>query len=111
MATGEKIKRYRHTMGLRQEDLARLVGVSRVHIYSVEHGRVSPSLTLMKKLAEVLQVPISYLTDEDIDLEFGVENAIRRDPLLNTIQKDMLLAAYHAAVKSSQPPPPKGGGL
>lgn len=49
-----KVKAYRKSKNLRQEDLADLVGVSRQTIIAVENERYSPSLELGFKIARVL---------------------------------------------------------
>lgn len=44
--------------GMTQQDLAKLAGVSRQTIISIESGRYSPSLELALKLADVLETDI-----------------------------------------------------
>jgi transcriptional regulator with XRE-family HTH domain len=56
-----RIKKYRHEMGLTQEDLAEKVGVSRVYIGYVEQGRNTPSLEILEKIAKALKVRLSEI--------------------------------------------------
>lgn len=56
-----RVKELRAAAGLRQEDLARQVGVSRQTIISVENGRYNPSLELAWKLAQALGTSIEDL--------------------------------------------------
>jgi len=56
-----RIRELRATAGLRQEDLARVVGVSRQTIISVENGRYNPSLELAWKLSRALGTSIEDL--------------------------------------------------
>lgn len=60
-----RVKELRTAAGLRQEDLAERVGVSRQTIISVESGRYNPSLELAWRLSKALGVTI-----EDL-FEFG----------------------------------------
>ena len=53
-----RIRELRKAAGLRQEDLARLVGVRRETIGNLEKGRYNPSLVLAWNIAKVFQVPI-----------------------------------------------------
>ncbi|HUS88367.1 MAG TPA: helix-turn-helix transcriptional regulator [Desulfosporosinus sp.] len=53
-------------MGLRQEDLANLLGVSRQTIIAIENNKYNPTLELAMKLANLLKTPV-----EDI---FTLEN-------------------------------------
>ena len=51
----------RTAAGMRQEDLARLVAVSRQTIISIETGRYNPSLELAWRLSRALGVTIEDL--------------------------------------------------
>jgi putative transcriptional regulator len=56
-----KIKVLRKEMGLRQEDIANRLGVSRQTIIAVENDRYNPTLELAMKLARLLNSPIEEL--------------------------------------------------
>jgi putative transcriptional regulator len=56
-----RVRELRSSASLRQEDLARRVGVSRQTIISIENGRYNPSLELAWKLARTLGVTIEEL--------------------------------------------------
>ena len=49
------IKKLRNAAGLRQEDLANQVGVSRQTIIAVENNKYDPTLELAMKLAKALE--------------------------------------------------------
>jgi transcriptional regulator with XRE-family HTH domain len=65
---GMRIKRLRVAKGLTQEQLAKKVGVSRVHVANLEstdraaHHR-TPSLATLEKLAKALGVPVTALLE------------------------------------------------
>lgn len=50
-----KITFYRNKIGITQEELADLVGVTRQTIISLEQGRYNPSLELAHKITKVLK--------------------------------------------------------
>ena len=52
------MKEHRARLGLKQEDLAGLVGVRRETIGNLEKGRYNPSLVLAWNIAKVFGVPI-----------------------------------------------------
>ena len=52
------MKEHRARLNLKQEDLARLVGVRRETIGNLEKGRYNPSLVLAWNIAQVFGVPI-----------------------------------------------------
>ena len=61
-----RIRELRARDGLKQEDLARLVGVRRETIGNLEKGRYNPSLVLAWNIAGVFGVPIEEVfTVED----------------------------------------------
>ena len=53
-----RIKEYRAKHGMKQEDLARLVGVRRETIGNLEKGRYNPSLVLAWNIAKAFGVTI-----------------------------------------------------
>lgn len=59
----KRIKKYRHTIDMTQEDLAEKVGVSRVYIGYVEQGRNTPSLEILSKIAKALKVKLSDIIE------------------------------------------------
>lgn len=71
---GEKIRNRRIELGLRQEQLADLVGVSRRTIVSYETTEAKPYSRTMRRLAEALGVTEQYLKDDDCeDPQAGIE--------------------------------------
>ena len=53
-----RIKEYRSKYDMKQEDLARLVGVRRETISNLEKGKYNPSLVLAWNIAKVFGVSI-----------------------------------------------------
>ena len=53
-----KIEEIRKARGIRQEDFARAMGVSRQTISSLENGRYNPSITLAYKIARYFEMTI-----------------------------------------------------
>ena len=50
-----RIVEMRNAMGLKQEELARALGVSRQTVSSLENGRYDPSILLAHKIARYFQ--------------------------------------------------------
>ena len=61
------MKENRARLGLKQEDLARLVGVRRETIGNLEKGRYNPSLKLAMDIAQVFGRPVEeiFVFEED----------------------------------------------
>ena len=53
-----KIEEIRKEKGIRQEDFAKSMGVSRQTISSLENGRYNPSITLAYKIAKYFEMTI-----------------------------------------------------
>lgn len=62
-----KIKEYRAKYDMKQENLAKLVGVRRETIGNLEKGRYNPSLVLAWNIAKVFKVTIEdiFTVSED----------------------------------------------
>ncbi len=56
-----RIKQLRKEAGLRQEDLARLAGVSRQTIIAIENNKYDPSLELAMKIAGLLNLYVEEI--------------------------------------------------
>ena len=53
-----RIEEIRSAKGIRREELARLLGVSRQTVSSLENGRYNPSITLAFKIARLFEMTI-----------------------------------------------------
>ncbi len=62
---GDKVKRLRHEKGLTQKELAKIVGISESTIKMIETNKNNPSLELLPKLANALEVDPAELLKED----------------------------------------------
>ena len=59
-----RIEALRRERGIRQEDLAQALGVSRQTIISLEKGKYNPSLALALRLARYFAMPVEAIFDE-----------------------------------------------
>lgn len=60
------VKESRKQANLTQQALAEKLGVTREHISAIENGRKEPSLTLLKKIANKLDVSLVSLFQESV---------------------------------------------
>lgn len=61
MALSTKLKEYLEAKGLKQADLAELVGVRRETIVNLEKGKYNPSLKLAMDIAKVFHTTVEEL--------------------------------------------------
>lgn len=62
---GEKIRKMRKAAGWTVRALAEKTGVSESYISQLERGLVDPSVSLLRKIAAALEVPVASFFDED----------------------------------------------
>lgn len=62
-----RIEELRVTKGIRQDELAGMLGVSRQTISSLENGRYNPSITLAYRIAKLFEMKIEevFLFEEE----------------------------------------------
>lgn len=67
-ALKNKIEEIRKEKGIRQEDFAKIMGVSRQTISSLETGKYNPSIFLAYKIAKFFEMTIEevFIFDEEI---------------------------------------------
>lgn len=53
-----RLKEYRAKIGVNQQEMGKLAGVSRQTISQIERGDYSPSVTLALKIAKVFEVSV-----------------------------------------------------
>ncbi|MBP3657050.1 MAG: helix-turn-helix transcriptional regulator [Clostridia bacterium] len=59
-----RLEQLRKERGVRQEDLAQVLGVSRQTVISLEKGKYNPSLALAFRLARYFCLPIEEIFDD-----------------------------------------------
>ena len=60
-----RLKEYRARLGVNQQEMGRLAGVSRQTISQIERGDYSPSVTLALKLAAICGVTVEEIFSLD----------------------------------------------
>lgn len=59
-----RIKQERERAGLKQQELADKIGITREYLSAVENNHKKPSFSLLQQIAEVLDVPLKNLIEE-----------------------------------------------
>lgn len=76
MEVSEALRRFRKTFGLKQDDIAAALGVTRQVYQPYETGRTLPSVKTILKIAEAFDVSTDYLLGlSDVPRPVGVEDA------------------------------------
>lgn len=82
---GKKLKKLRLSCGLKQDDIAALLKMSRTSFSKYENGATSPPLPVMRKLAALYRVKLEYLIyDDDTSAVFNSQN-VDREPDVDEI--------------------------
>lgn len=61
MHFGHRLRICREKKGLKQIDVAKMIGVANNTLSGYESGKYEPSLSMLIKLAELYEVPIEYI--------------------------------------------------
>ena len=85
---GRRIRKRRIELGLKGVDLAEKSGLSPGFISQIERNLVSPSVSTLKKIADVLNVPVGFFFEE---ANYGRErNPKNRSPVVHENQRKIL---------------------
>ncbi|REC72900.1 XRE family transcriptional regulator [Chryseobacterium elymi] len=71
MSIGAKVKRFRETRGLSQDELALRLDVAQSTISSIESDKNIPNSLLLNKIARELEVDINELLNEGIQVNIS----------------------------------------
>lgn len=71
---GERIRNIRLKMNMKQSDLAEKSGINRISIGNYERGDRIPNIDILKKIATALEVPVSTLTNDEVEVEVILKN-------------------------------------
>ncbi|MGB4660122.1 MAG: helix-turn-helix domain-containing protein [Mobilitalea sp.] len=83
MTFGEKVKEARILKNLSQTELAAITGISERSLYTYEQLNTIPRKSNLKKLAEALNVSISYLIDDE---ETDAQKNIEKEEFINQVK-------------------------
>jgi len=110
-AFGEFIHTQRKLAKLSLRELAALTDVSNAYLSQLERGRHTPSLKVLKSLADAFNLSAEtilgqagLLVDETPGEPVDAEAAIKADSRLSASQKDALLGVYRGFTDSGPDP-------
>ncbi|QYN38890.1 helix-turn-helix domain-containing protein [Pseudonocardia sp. DSM 110487] len=108
-ALGEFIRAQRQLAKLSLREMAAMTSVSNAYLSQVERGLHQPSLKVLQKIADALQLSTEQLLGQAgwatgsptsaSPSASSTEEAIRSDPRLSAEQRAALLSVYHSFVK------------
>jgi transcriptional regulator with XRE-family HTH domain len=75
VAIGLHIKKIRLQQKRTQEDIATFCGFTKSHLSKIEKGKVMPSIGVLAKIADSLNIKISFLLDEDNHKDITLDSA------------------------------------
>lgn len=64
MTLGQKIKYRRQDLGLYQDELAELIGITQNQICKIETNKSKPSVEVLIAISKVLKCSVDYFTEE-----------------------------------------------
>lgn len=106
MTIGEKIKHARESMGLSQGKLAKEAGLAQSSISYIESGGKKPNIETISILAKALDLPVSYLLDnQQVDevLPPTLSELVKVVSLLSDERAELVLKVAKGLLKDNCP--------
>ncbi len=92
MGLAENIRKIRKKKGWSQKELGEMIGSHLSHVNRIETGKYKPSLDVLKKIADALEVSLDFLVSEKEEelQEVKIEDKTmsERIKLLNTLETE-----------------------
>ncbi len=85
---GANLRQFRVNRGISMEALAKQIGVSKLTLIKIEHGEANPTLSVIWKIANGLNIPITTL----LSIESEVSIARKKDGLKLISSDDVFIA-------------------
>lgn len=105
LTIGERIAWYRRRRGLSQESVAALVGRTADWLGKIENGRLQlDRLSVLRSLAEVLDVALADLIAEPSLMEWTVDSGQRTVPALRAVLMDYRQVAFVGSALPTEEP-------
>ena len=73
MLSGKRIREERKKHGYTQEELGKLLNVSKVSVCGYENGTRTPTLDVFRRLVDVLVITPDYALGNDVDVIYEAE--------------------------------------
>jgi transcriptional regulator with XRE-family HTH domain len=61
---GDRLAKARDTAGIKSQEMAKLLDVSRTTVSNYESGRTVPTVTIVQRWSEITGVPASWIIEE-----------------------------------------------
>lgn len=92
MKLADKIKKIRKEKKISQAELAEIAGINPNHLSRLETDKFSPTIPVLKKMANALEVSIDYLLDEETedipDVKIENKSLLDKVRLIDTLDEE-----------------------
>lgn len=85
---GANLRKFRKNRNLSMEQLSKKIGISRLTLTHIEHGEANPTLSMIWKIANGLNVPVTALLSIESDVSIA-----RKEDGIRLISPDEILVA------------------
>jgi len=100
---GNKIRQYRKSKALTQEQLAELIGIDNKHLSRIEKGKHLPTYNIVRKLAKVLDFDIYALEEISItEIPQTNKQFLKALSILNSAQNEEEIKYYSEILNIAQ---------
>lgn len=94
---GENIKAFRSIKKLSQKEVALTIGIDQAQYSRIESGKVEPTLSSLKKIADALSISVGDLFSDEkpVDINSFDADLVEKLRLLAELDKDELKSICH----------------
>ncbi len=86
-----KLKALRIQKGLTQQELAKFLNVSQNAIYNWENGKREPNMSMQKKIAEIFDIALYILIDDDYEIPDTISDAWKNRARFSIVKDGKLI--------------------
>ena len=97
---GNKIYQRRKALGLTQQDIASVINVDRSTYSNYERGATEPDLKTLKKIADVLDVSVNVLLDDEKEVKKVADRS--EIPMYNIAKSEKKLLVKYRILSEEQ---------
>lgn len=97
MNIGENIKAFRSIKKLSQKEVALTIGIDQAQYSRIESGKVEPTVSSLKKIADALNISVGdlFADDKPVDINSFDADLIERLKLMTELDKEDLKSLCH----------------
>lgn len=96
---GKRLKYLRELQNLSQEEVAMKANITRAYLGQIERGEKNPTVTMVSKICNALEITLEDFFSKDTDLDFYTKKIIRLLNDVNVSDKEYICTIVESIIK------------